>query len=246
MATSLLKKYNSLQKSIQEYLETIEPNNFSMGYSPHFSDTDNFFVALASDLETKTYNSTSAMVPFNLELKTENDFKTFSVYLPNIYDAYDSMEFLLYPNEDVKSINLILEKNLDDQDNHDPIILKTIDNITTGSFSFFPTPIYTLPNYSLKIDVIFDNITSVYNRILWIKGIIYTTDIQKSIKTIYTENPTEEQILKTLKTLHICPVCKEKANFSCNCPKRDSKCSNGHSWYYNKRENKIITGSIQH
>ena len=49
--------------------------------------------------------------------------------------------------------------------------------------------------------------------------------------------------------MEVCPICPENGYDHirrCNCTLRDSKCSNGHEWYYNEKDNKIVIGKAKH
>lgn len=43
-----------------------------------------------------------------------------------------------------------------------------------------------------------------------------------------------------------CPVCGEKFIVTCRCPKRDSKCKNGHEWHICLAHNRIVVGPSDH
>jgi hypothetical protein len=234
------------QNSLKKYLEfintvndTLEIKNFDM--SPT-NDRGNYYIALASDNHTQNYNSITSKMLFPL---THVKDSMFTITFGPAFDAYNIMEILCYPNEEISSVILSLV-----QDDNETI-LKTVDNVS-GPFSFYEKPFYLCPTYSFKIDVIFSNITSIYNRFIWIGSSLFSTETRKEIEVLAykimldTYVPSQKEITETLKEHRYCPECNDKASHVCNCEKRDSICPRGHKWYYNKRENKILKGNVIH
>jgi hypothetical protein len=52
--------------------------------------------------------------------------------------------------------------------------------------------------------------------------------------------PTPEDPI--VKQMEHCPICTEPPIEICDCTYQDSKCRNGHAWYYNKQKNEICLG----
>jgi hypothetical protein len=51
--------------------------------------------------------------------------------------------------------------------------------------------------------------------------------------------PMKNPLLKQMKK---CPTCSEPPVRICRCEKRDSMCSNGHEWFFDKHKNQVCSG----
>lgn len=45
---------------------------------------------------------------------------------------------------------------------------------------------------------------------------------------------------------NLCPVCNEPAVSTCRCPRRDSKCKNGHNWHTCTVHHTLVQGASNH
>ena len=152
------------------------------------------------------------------------------------------MLFNMFPDE--KILKAVIKVN-----NVEFVNLPITKNNTICMFTLIANLFYC----DVILEVTLDKVS--YNRDLevWIDSYTESGDIRNMIGRIYgivfensgrtiEDTQEEKEIKETLKLMYECPVCKESPVSICECEERNSICKNGHEWYYDYKNNKILLG----
>lgn len=239
-----IEKYTEYCNAATKYMTSVE--KFLL--PPQTShNNSNFYIAGIADNLGK-YETIEAPVPINLIMVSELVCRA---QLTRIFSAYGDMQVSLFPSEEIESVSLLLDEQ----------VVETIHNVGTGTFRFSRFPyLFHISGSKCIVEVRFRKVRTMHNdpqRILWVNSVYAFSDTYEKLNRImwkfyYGEDilieDTEEQkaVKQTLKEMQFCPTCREKAVTVCMCTKRDSECGNGHRWYYNEVNNRIIVGACSH
>lgn len=239
MPIDFLFKYN-------EYCDMCNQREF-LPYEmpPQVNFTNTFhLIALAADSEEK-YNCIVSKNPLKMDKTSPN---TFRVKLSKMFDAYGNrLQINMYPNETIEKVEL---KISDD-------VVEKIENPNGLNFCFIKSKYFTVQYWDITIDITYGLVQYDHDRIAWIDAISYCQEKRvefcRIAAKIYDgsnrpieDTEQEKAVKKTLKQMKICPTCRTPAVLTCNSVSRDSECVNGHCWYYDLKNNRIITGKKKH
>ena len=72
------------------------------------------------------------------------------------------------------------------------------------------------------------------------KNATYSISRYKSKYATFTEENTPDNELNIKFDLSLCPKCKSKAMYACECELKDRQCLNGHVWYVNNSGQVVV------
>jgi len=168
-------------------------------------------------------------------------------------DAVRKFTVVLYPGEKLEKASLFLIKH--EESTPEYVLIKSV--VPEGdSFSFFgdvPLSIAGFPYHTFSLEVTIQHCQTDQDRVMLVERFMYLEPIRgKILRDVYntclgidkTQSPQEDlDTEKVLQDMRKCPECGQHPVLICNCEYRDSKCPNGHRWYYDKKTNSIKKGT---